>query len=153
MCPPAFVSPAAELNEYSTYEDIFRLIMRLKSGHGLPVNVLSDVDPYQYTPSNLPVALISGHFFIRRLTITQPSGTEKHCRTTTRSLNDGEEDQTMVLSKLPKRTSHHRDDQVNHVSQALQMGPDATPSNQLVSEGSSKDERETVVLNDTRSAR
>ncbi|GJR91998.1 putative NAC domain-containing protein [Tanacetum coccineum] len=57
MCPPAFVSPAAELNEYSTYEDIFRLIMRLKSGHGLPVNVLSDVDPYQYTPSNLPAGM------------------------------------------------------------------------------------------------
>ncbi|PWA34563.1 No apical meristem (NAM) protein [Artemisia annua] len=54
MCPPAFVSPAAELNEYSTYEDIFKLIMQLKSGHGLPLNVLSDVDPYQFTPSNLP---------------------------------------------------------------------------------------------------
>lgn len=57
MCPPAFVSPAPELNEYSTYEDIFKLIMRLKSGHGLPLNVLSDVDPYQFTPSNLPAGI------------------------------------------------------------------------------------------------
>ncbi|KAF5792454.1 putative transcription factor NAM family [Helianthus annuus] len=55
MCPPAPIPSAAiELDIYSTDETICKLLMQLQSGHTPPQNVLSDVDPYQYPPSNLP---------------------------------------------------------------------------------------------------
>ncbi|XP_071731472.1 uncharacterized protein [Rutidosis leptorrhynchoides] len=52
MCPPVFIPFAAELDEYSTDEAIFELLMQLKSGCSLPKNVVSGVDPYQFRPSN-----------------------------------------------------------------------------------------------------
>ncbi|XP_071711182.1 uncharacterized protein [Rutidosis leptorrhynchoides] len=55
MCPPASIPSAIELDEYSTDEVVFKLLTQLKSGGcSLPKNVLSDVDPYQFRPSNLP---------------------------------------------------------------------------------------------------
>ncbi|KAI7729725.1 hypothetical protein M8C21_020930 [Ambrosia artemisiifolia] len=54
MCPPASIPSAVELDIYSTDETICKLLMQLQSGHTPPQNVLSDVDPYQYPPSNLP---------------------------------------------------------------------------------------------------
>ncbi|KAI3761185.1 hypothetical protein L1987_51596 [Smallanthus sonchifolius] len=54
MCPPESIPSAVELNEYSTDETVFEYLMQLKGGCSLPSNVLSDVDPYQFTPSNLP---------------------------------------------------------------------------------------------------
>ncbi|KAK9054356.1 hypothetical protein SSX86_025434 [Deinandra increscens subsp. villosa] len=53
MCPPESVPCAVELGEYSTDEAVFKCLRRLKGGCALPLNVLSDVDPYQFTPSNL----------------------------------------------------------------------------------------------------
>ncbi|MFS7999016.1 putative transcription factor NAM family [Helianthus anomalus] len=57
MCPPESIPPAVELNEYSTDESVFKSLMQIKSGSSLPSNVLSDVDPYQFTPSNLPAGV------------------------------------------------------------------------------------------------
>ncbi|XP_076939797.1 NAC domain-containing protein 78-like [Bidens hawaiensis] len=59
MCPPESIHPAVqlELNEYSTDEAVFESLMRFKSGSALPLNVLSGVDPYQFTPSNLPAGM------------------------------------------------------------------------------------------------
>ncbi|KAJ0441667.1 putative transcription factor NAM family [Helianthus annuus] len=57
MCPPESIPPAVELNAYSTDESVFKSLMQIKSGSSLPSNVLSDVDPYQFTPSNLPAGV------------------------------------------------------------------------------------------------
>lgn len=55
MCPPASVTaPAIELDKYWTDEVVCKSLMQFKSGCPLPLNVLSDVDPYQCMPSNLP---------------------------------------------------------------------------------------------------
>nr|XP_043616733.1 protein NTM1-like 9 [Erigeron canadensis] len=54
MCPPASIPLADVLDEYSTDEVVFKSLMQFKSGYSLPLNVLSDVDPYQFPPSNLP---------------------------------------------------------------------------------------------------
>ncbi|KAK1433558.1 hypothetical protein QVD17_10469 [Tagetes erecta] len=51
MCPPSSV---VELHEYSTDETVIKSLMQIKSGVTLPSNVLTDVDPYQFAPSNLP---------------------------------------------------------------------------------------------------
>ncbi|KAI8549726.1 hypothetical protein RHMOL_Rhmol06G0047700 [Rhododendron molle] len=48
MCPPAPVPPPA------TDEEIFMSLERLTKGSSIPENVLTDVNPYQYRPSNLP---------------------------------------------------------------------------------------------------
>lgn len=57
MCPPASVPLAAEIGEYWTDEGIFTSILNFKSGSPLPSNVISDVNPYQYSPSDLPADL------------------------------------------------------------------------------------------------
>lgn len=54
MCPVASVPIAAELDEYATDVDICKSLTQLKSGCSLPKSILSDLDPYQFTPSNLP---------------------------------------------------------------------------------------------------
>lgn len=54
MCPPASIPPAVELDEYSTEEVVFKSLIQFKKGCSLPANVISDVDPYQFIPSNLP---------------------------------------------------------------------------------------------------
>ncbi|XP_076929134.1 uncharacterized protein LOC143593361 [Bidens hawaiensis] len=54
MCPPASDPSAVELDQYSTDETICKLLMQLQNGKTPPQNVLSDLDPYQYPPSNLP---------------------------------------------------------------------------------------------------
>lgn len=56
MCPPSSIPLAAE-NEYWTDEAIFMSLFDFKSGKQLPLNVTSDVNPYQYTPSDLPADL------------------------------------------------------------------------------------------------
>ncbi|KAI3777427.1 hypothetical protein L1987_47227 [Smallanthus sonchifolius] len=57
MCPPESIPSAVELNEYSTDETVFEYLMQLKGGCSLLSNVLSDVDPYQFSPSNLPAGM------------------------------------------------------------------------------------------------
>lgn len=57
MCPPASVPLAAEIGEYWTDEGIFTSLLNFKSGSPLPSNVTSDVNPYQYRPSDLPADL------------------------------------------------------------------------------------------------
>ncbi|KAI3785539.1 hypothetical protein L1987_44658 [Smallanthus sonchifolius] len=57
MCPPAPIPPAVGLDEYSTDETIIKFLMQLKGGQSLPLNVLSEVNPYQVTPSNLPAGM------------------------------------------------------------------------------------------------
>ncbi|KAI7740915.1 hypothetical protein M8C21_033042 [Ambrosia artemisiifolia] len=57
MCPQESIPPAVELNECSTDEVVFKSLMQIKSGCSLPSNVRSDVDPYQFTPSNLPAGV------------------------------------------------------------------------------------------------
>ncbi|KAI3684808.1 hypothetical protein L6452_34034 [Arctium lappa] len=57
MCPPASVPFAAEIGEYWTDEGIFTSLLNFNSGSPLPSNVTSDVNPYQYRPSDLPADL------------------------------------------------------------------------------------------------
>lgn len=53
MCPPAPVPPA-NIGLYWTEEGIFMSLERLIEGSSIPENVLTDVNPYQLRPSNLP---------------------------------------------------------------------------------------------------
>jgi len=63
MCPPESIPYVVELNEYSTDEAVFTSLIQIKRGYSLPLNVLSDVDPYQFTPSNIPVLGAGMWFF------------------------------------------------------------------------------------------
>ncbi|KAI3767230.1 hypothetical protein L2E82_17318 [Cichorium intybus] len=56
MCPPASsIAPVPDLKKRFTNEAICKFLMQLKNGGSIPLeNVLSDVDPYEYSPSNLP---------------------------------------------------------------------------------------------------
>ncbi|GJS49670.1 no apical meristem protein [Tanacetum coccineum] len=56
MCPSTCIPLAAE-NEYWTDEGIFMSLFNFKCGKPLPMNVTSDVNPYKYKPSDLPVDL------------------------------------------------------------------------------------------------
>ncbi|MFS7952166.1 putative transcription factor NAM family [Helianthus anomalus] len=56
MCPSSCVPLAAE-NEYWTNEAICMSLFNFKSGKPLPVNVTSDVNPYQHKPSDLSAGL------------------------------------------------------------------------------------------------
>lgn len=53
MCPPA-ASPASNIDLYYSDKDIFTSLDGIISGSPLPSNVISDVNPYQHKPSNLP---------------------------------------------------------------------------------------------------
>ncbi|KAI7751476.1 hypothetical protein M8C21_019911, partial [Ambrosia artemisiifolia] len=55
MCPSCI--PVAAEDEYWTDEAIFMSLLDFKRGKPLPLNVTSDVNPYQYRPSDLPVDL------------------------------------------------------------------------------------------------
>lgn len=54
MCPPAPVPPPANIGLYWTDEEIFMSLESLTKGSFNPENVLTDVNPYQHRPSNLP---------------------------------------------------------------------------------------------------
>ncbi|KAG5543261.1 hypothetical protein RHGRI_016112 [Rhododendron griersonianum] len=54
MCPPAPVPPPANIGLYWTDEEIFMSLESLTKGSFIPENVLTDVNPYQHRPSNLP---------------------------------------------------------------------------------------------------
>ncbi|KAE9457066.1 hypothetical protein C3L33_11023, partial [Rhododendron williamsianum] len=55
MCPPpAPVPPPANIGLYWTDEEIFMSLESLTKGSFFPENVLTDVNPYQHRPSNLP---------------------------------------------------------------------------------------------------
>ncbi|KAI3807283.1 hypothetical protein L1987_23209 [Smallanthus sonchifolius] len=56
MCTSSCIPIAAE-NEYWTDEAIFMSLFNFKRGKPLPLNVTTDVNPYQYRPSDLPVDL------------------------------------------------------------------------------------------------
>ncbi|KAI3762875.1 hypothetical protein L1987_53317 [Smallanthus sonchifolius] len=56
MCTSSCIPIAAE-NEYWTDEAIFMSLFNLKRGKPLPLNVITDVNPYQYRPLDLPVDL------------------------------------------------------------------------------------------------
>ncbi|KAJ0580223.1 putative transcription factor NAM family [Helianthus annuus] len=55
MCPSCV--PLAAENEYWTDETICMSLFNFKSGEPLPLNVTSDVNPYQHKPSDLPAGL------------------------------------------------------------------------------------------------
>ncbi|KAL8230864.1 hypothetical protein R6Q57_000642 [Mikania cordata] len=57
MCPPAPIPPAVELSEFSTDETIINALLLIQKGFTLPKTVLHDVDPFQFTPSNLPAGV------------------------------------------------------------------------------------------------
>ncbi|KAI3767229.1 hypothetical protein L2E82_17317 [Cichorium intybus] len=56
MCPPASsIAPVSKLEEHFTNEAICKFLMQLKNGCSISLEkVLSDVDPYEFSPSNLP---------------------------------------------------------------------------------------------------
>ncbi|XP_076916451.1 NAC domain-containing protein 22-like [Bidens hawaiensis] len=56
MCSSSCIPHPAK-NEYWTNEAIFMSLISIKRGKPLPRNVTSDVNPYQYKPSNLPADL------------------------------------------------------------------------------------------------
>lgn len=53
MCPPAS-SPVADIDFHCRDEELFMFLYKLTSGSPLPGNVITDVNPYIYAPSNLP---------------------------------------------------------------------------------------------------
>ncbi|KAK1427348.1 hypothetical protein QVD17_16031 [Tagetes erecta] len=56
MCSSSCI-PIADENDYWTDEAIFMSLYSFKRGKSLPSNVTSDVNPYQYRPSDLPADL------------------------------------------------------------------------------------------------
>ncbi|KAF7141707.1 hypothetical protein RHSIM_Rhsim06G0036400 [Rhododendron simsii] len=54
MCPPAPVPPPTDIGFYWTDEQICMCLEGLKKGSSIPENVLTDFNPYQHSPSNLP---------------------------------------------------------------------------------------------------
>ncbi|KAI7751475.1 hypothetical protein M8C21_019910 [Ambrosia artemisiifolia] len=56
MCPSSCI-PLPSKDEYWTNEVIFMSLFNFKRGKPLPENVTSDVNPYQYRPSDLPADL------------------------------------------------------------------------------------------------
>ncbi|KAG8389972.1 hypothetical protein BUALT_Bualt01G0035000 [Buddleja alternifolia] len=54
MCPPVRPSSPAEIGMYWSDEQIVALLDEYTPGSDLPSNVLTDLSPYQYPPSNLP---------------------------------------------------------------------------------------------------
>ncbi|KAL5845040.1 hypothetical protein ACOSQ4_010998 [Xanthoceras sorbifolium] len=53
MCPPA-ASPPSDISFACTHEELFVSLEKMMSGFPLPSNVITDVNPYIYMPSNLP---------------------------------------------------------------------------------------------------
>lgn len=70
MCPPATVQ-SDDISFSCTDEELCIHIERIMNGSPVPVNVITDVNPYQYMPSNLPGKLlcqtIIKHAFERKL--------------------------------------------------------------------------------------
>ncbi|KZV34223.1 hypothetical protein F511_21708 [Dorcoceras hygrometricum] len=54
MCPPAEPSSPAEIGQLLNDEQSFLWLDRYNRGFSLPSNVLADMSPFQYHPSNLP---------------------------------------------------------------------------------------------------
>ncbi|KAJ0604286.1 putative transcription factor NAM family [Helianthus annuus] len=57
MCPPSSCIPLPAENENWTNEAIFTSLFNFKRGKPLPENATSDVNPFQYKPSDLPADL------------------------------------------------------------------------------------------------
>nr|UBT01643.1 NAC transcription factor 39 [Litchi chinensis] len=53
MCPPASFPPP-DLSFACTHDELFNSFEGMMSGFPLPTNVVNDVNPYIYVPSNLP---------------------------------------------------------------------------------------------------
>ncbi|XP_073276688.1 NAC domain-containing protein JA2L-like [Primulina huaijiensis] len=54
MCPPVGPSSPAEIGQLLNDEQCFLWLDRYSRGFSLPTNVLADMTPFQYHPSNLP---------------------------------------------------------------------------------------------------
>ncbi|XP_073052939.1 uncharacterized protein [Primulina eburnea] len=54
MCPPVGPSSPAEIGQLLNDEQSFLWLDRYNRGFSLPTNVLADMTPFQYHPSNLP---------------------------------------------------------------------------------------------------
>ncbi|XP_073153450.1 uncharacterized protein [Henckelia pumila] len=54
MCPPVEPSSPAEIGQLLNDEQSFLWLDRYNRGFSLPTNVLADMTPFQYHPSNLP---------------------------------------------------------------------------------------------------
>ena len=60
MCPPV-ASPAVDIGVYCSDKEIFTSLDGIICGSPLPSNVISDVNPYEHKPSDLPgMCLILG---------------------------------------------------------------------------------------------